>query len=299
MNPRARILLILENFDRIGIILSMASLFNHIEQAAEAVRKRAGSKSPPRPRYGVILGTGLGALAQGVVPTAEIPFAEIPGFPQATAAGHAGKLIVGTLSGKPVLVMEGRLHFYEGHPIDRIVFPVRVLKALGVEILVVSNACGGMNPNFRKGDLMLIDDHINLMGINPLIGPNDDRLGPRFPDMCRSYDPALLDLAERIARREGIRAHRGVYAAVTGPNLETRAEYRFLRGIGADAVGMSTVPEVIVGVHAGLRILGVSCVTDLCFPDALHPVNIQEIIAVAAEAEPKLSRLVQCVIAES
>jgi len=188
--------------------------------------------------------------------------------------------------------MEGRFHAYEGYGYGQITFPVRVMKALGAELLIVSNACGGMNPQYAQGDIMVIEDHINLMSGNPLIGINDDELGPRFPDMCAPYDSALIDRALEIARRENIVAHKGVYVAVTGPNLETRAEYRFLRTIGADVVGMSTVPEVIVAVHAGMRVLGLSIVTDMCLPDALKPANIDEIIATAAEAEPKLSKIV-------
>jgi purine-nucleoside phosphorylase len=193
--------------------------------------------------------------------------------------------------------MEGRFHAYEGYSHQQITFPVRVMRALGADLLVVSNACGGMNPQYARGDIMVIEDHINLMGGNPLVGVNDDQLGPRFPDMCRPYDPELIDLALAIARREDFRAQRGVYVAVTGPNLETRAEYRFLRLIGADVVGMSTVPEVIVAVHAGMRVLGLSIVTDMCLPDALHPVDIAEILATAAAAEPNLRKIVLGVLA--
>jgi len=194
--------------------------------------------------------------------------------------------------------MEGRFHYYEGYSLQQITLPVRVMKALGCGILVVSNASGGMNPQFAKGDLMIIEDHINLMGDNPLIGPNDDRLGVRFPDMCRPYDPQLIALAERSALVEGIACRKGVFVAVPGPNLETRAEYRFLRGIGADVVGMSTVPEVIVAVHGNLRTLGLSVVTDMCLPDALEPVRLEEILTTAAAAEKKLRVLVRRVIAE-
>ena len=194
--------------------------------------------------------------------------------------------------------MEGRFHYYEGYSLQQITLPVRVMKALGCEVLMVSNACGGMNPQYAKGDLMIIDDHINLMGDNPLIGKNDDRLGPRFPDMCRPYDPDLIALTARVALDEKIACHKGVFVAVTGPNLETRAEYRFLRGIGADVVGMSTVPEVIVGVHCGLRNLGLSVVTDLCLPDSLEPVVLEDILATAAIAEKKLRVLVRRVVGE-
>ena len=204
----------------------------------------------------------------------------------------------GKLAGKTVMAMEGRFHFYEGYTLKQITFPVRVMKALGCEVLIVSNACGGMNPQWAKGDIMLIDDHINLMGDNPLIGKNDERLGIRFPDMCEPYDKKLLALAQRIALEEKIAAHKGVFVAVPGPNLETRAEYRFLRNIGADVVGMSTVPEVIVGVHAGLRMLGLSVITDQCLPDALEPAKLEDILAVAAAAEKKLRVLVRRVVAE-
>ena len=194
--------------------------------------------------------------------------------------------------------MEGRMHMYEGYPLKMITLPVRVMKALGAELLVVSNACGGMNPNYRCGDIMIIEDHINLMGDNPLIGINDDRLGPRFPDMCEPYQQSLVDRALAIARKEDIVAHKGVFVAVAGPNLETRAEYRFLRTIGADVVGMSTVPEVIVAVHCGLRVVGFSIITDMCLPDALQPANVEEIIAVANGAEPHLTTLVKGVLSE-
>src|SRR6202035_2231333 len=212
---------------------------------------------------------------------ASLAYGDIPHFPVPTVASHAGRLVCGRLAGKAVVAMEGRFHFYEGYSLKQITLPVRVMKALGCEVLIVSNACGGMNPQFAKGDLMVIEDHINLMGDNPLIGKNDDRLGPRFPDMCDAYDRELIALAQRIALEERIVCHKGVFVAVPGPNLETRAEYRFLRTIGADVVGMSTVPEVIVGVHSKLRILGLSVVTDVCLPDALEPVNLAEIIAVA------------------
>ena len=202
------------------------------------------------------------------------------------------------LAGKTVMAMEGRFHAYEGYTLKQITFPVRVMRALGCEVLVVSNACGGMNPQYAKGDLMVIEDHINLMGDNPLIGPNDDRLGIRFPDMTYPYDRELIGLAQTIALEERIVCHKGVFVAVPGPNLETRAEYRFLRGIGADVVGMSTVPEVIVGVHAGLRNVGFSIVTDMCLPDALEPAKLEEIIAVANAAEKKLRVVVRRLVAE-
>jgi purine-nucleoside phosphorylase len=248
------------------------------------------------PGIGIILGTGLGGLADEVEKQAVIPYSDLPNFPISTVVTHAGQLLCGTLAGKTVVAMEGRFHAYEGYTLKEITFPVRVMRALGCKILIVSNACGGMNPQYAKGDLMLIEDHINLLSDNPLIGPNDDRLGPRFPDMCYAYDRELLSLAQGIALEERIVCHKGVYVAVPGPNLETRAEYRFLRAIGADVVGMSTVPEVLVAVHSGLRTLGISVITDICLPDALEPVALADIIATANAAEKKLRVLVRRVV---
>lgn len=248
------------------------------------------------PRAAIILGTGLGSLAEEISKRTAFPYEDIPGFVKATAQSHKGELVFGQLDGIPVVAMEGRFHFYEGYSMDQITLPVRVMRALGAEILVVSNAAGGMNPMMHKGDIVILDDHINLMGANPLVGPNDDRLGPRFPDMCRPYDPQLLELAEHAAVHFGIRARRGVYVALTGPCLETRAEYRFLRQIGADCVGMSTVPEVIVGAHCGFRVLGLSVITDNCFPDVLEPVDIAQIIATAQAAEPGMKALIRGVL---
>jgi purine-nucleoside phosphorylase len=259
-----------------------------VREAAEVVRKIADIQ----PEVGIILGTGLGMLGDKIEAVARISYADIPHFPASTVDTHAGELILGRLAGKNVVALSGRFHHYEGYTLQQVTFPVRVAKALGIHTLIVSNAAGGMNPQFRAGDLMVITDHINLMGDNPLIGPNDDALGPRFPDMSEPYARTLIDLAETAALKAGIRLQRGVYVAVTGPCLETRAEYRFLRFIGADAVGMSTVPEVIVAVHAGLRVLGFSAITDECLPDALAPANIEKIIAVANAAEPRLSALV-------
>jgi purine-nucleoside phosphorylase len=270
----------------------MVELFDRIQETTKVIRSRCVRQ----PRVGIILGTGLGGFVEDIQAETAISYGDLPYFPRATVATHAGRLLCGNLGSKLVVAMEGRFHFYEGYSLDQITFPVRVLKALGCEVLIVSNACGGMNPQYAKGDLMVIEDHINLMGGNPLIGPNDDRLGPRFPDMCRPYDPALITLTQRVALNERIVCHKGVYVGVPGPNLETRAEYRFLRGIGADVVGMSTVPEVIVGVHCGLRNLGLSVVTDLCLPDALEPVKIEEIIATANAAEKKLRILVRKVV---
>jgi purine-nucleoside phosphorylase len=217
-------------------------------------------------------------------------------MPTSTVESHAGRLLCGTLAGRPVIAMQGRFHRYEGYALQDVVFPVRVLRALGADVLVVSNACGGMHPLWAAGDLMLIADHINLLGDNPLIGPNDDRLGPRFPDMSAPYDAGLRSLARAVATEQRIVLREGVYVAVPGPNLETRSEYRFLRAIGADVVGMSTVPEVIVAIHAGMRVLGVSIITDLCLPDALEPASVEKIIAVASRAEPNLTALVCAVL---
>src|SRR5436190_253305 len=270
----------------------MAELYDQVQDAARSIR----SKWSGKPRVGIILGTGLGGLAEEIAAEAALPYGDIPHFPTSTVQSHAGRLVCGTLAGKTVVAMEGRFHFYEGYSLQEITLPVRVMKALGCQVLIVSNACGGMNPQWAKGDIMLIEDHINLMGDNPLIGPNDDRLGIRFPDMCHPYDEELLALAQRVALEEKIACHKGVFVAVPGPNLETRAEYRFLRNIGADVVGMSTVPEVIVGVHANLRILGLSVITDQCLPDALQPVSLAEVIATANEAEPRLRTLVRRVV---
>jgi purine-nucleoside phosphorylase len=273
----------------------MLELYDQIEEACAHIRQHW----PERPFAGVILGTGLGSLVEQIDVRATLDYGEIPHFPRSTATGHAGRLVCGELEGLPVLAMEGRFHLYEGYPLKRITLPVRVFKALGAELMVVSNAVGGLNPGYACGDIVVIDDHINLMGDNPLIGINDDRLGPRFPDLSAPYDRGLGDVALRLARRHDIVAHRGVLVAVAGPNLETRAEYRFLRTIGADTVGMSTVPEVLVAVHAGLRTVGFSVVTDLCLPDALKPANVDEIIAIAHAAEPKLRTLVTGVLAHA
>jgi purine-nucleoside phosphorylase len=272
----------------------MTELYDQIQQATQAIRAKWSGK----PRVGIILGTGLGGLVEEIAAEASLPYADIPHFPVPTVQSHAGRFVCGKLAGQTVVAMEGRFHFYEGYSLKQITLPVRVMKALGCEALVVSNACGGMNPQWAKGDLMVIEDHINLLGDNPLIGKNDDRLGDRFPDMCYPYDRELIKLAERVALEEKIVCRKGVFVAVSGPNLETRAEYRFLRMIGADVVGMSTVPEVIVGVHSKLRILGLSVITDQCLPDALEPVSLAEVIATANEAEPKLRTLVRRVVEE-
>jgi purine-nucleoside phosphorylase len=266
----------------------MLDQYDKISDACAAIAKQW----PHSPAVGIILGSGLGGVTGAITDAVTIPYDTLPHFARSTAHGHAGQLVCGMLEGVPVVVLEGRQHAYEGYPLAQITFPVRVLQRLGARRLVVTNACGGLNPNFRTGDLMVIDDHINLLNGNPLIGINDERLGPRFPDMSAPYTPRLIDEALEIARRENFAAHRGVYVAVTGPNLETRAEYRFLRSIGADVVGMSTVPEVIVAVHAGLEVLGISVITDMCLPDALEVATVEKILAVARSAEPKLRAIV-------
>jgi purine-nucleoside phosphorylase len=248
------------------------------------------------PTVGIILGTGLGALADEIRKKSVIDYGDIPHFPLSTVESHHGKLILGNLGGKNVVAMQGRFHFYEGYSMEQITLPVRVMKFLGARTLIVSNAAGGLNPNFRRGDIMMIVDHINLLGQNPLIGPNDDSIGPRFPDMSQPYSKELIRIAMQAALDNKIRVERGVFAAMTGPSLETRAEYRFLRQIGADAVGMSTVPEDIVAVHMGMRVCGFSVITDECFPDSLVPANVDEIIRVAKETEPKLTRLMKTVV---
>jgi purine-nucleoside phosphorylase len=270
----------------------MLELYSQIEQAVAAIRKKWSAT----PRAGIILGTGLGGLVEKIAIEATFDYDEMPHFPKSTATSHRGRLVCGQLSGLSVVAMEGRIHAYEGYPLKQITLPVRVMRALGAELLAVSNAVGGLNPYFALGQIMVIEDHINLMGDNPLIGINDDRLGPRFPDMSEPYDGELIDVALAIARHEDFAAHKGVLVAVTGPNLETRAEYRFLRLIGADAVGMSTIPEVIVARHCGLSVVGFSVVTDMCLPDALEPADIDRIIATANAAEPQLLKLVTGVL---
>lgn len=245
-----------------------------------------------RPNYLIILGTGLGQLADEIDVQDTISYDNIPHFPVSTVESHAGKLLFGTLGGKEIVAMQGRFHYYEGYSMQQIAFPVRVLKALGAGTLLVSNACGGLNTNFRRGDIMLINDHINMLGDNPLIGPNDDELGPRFPDMSQPYTESLLDLAETVALENGIKMHEGVYLALSGPTLETKAEYRFLGLIGADVVGMSTVPEVIAAVHMGMDVMGISVITDECFPDALEAVDIEDVLEAAEMAQPKLTQVI-------
>jgi purine-nucleoside phosphorylase len=271
----------------------MASEYlKQIEEAAAAVRAR----TRVRPEVGVILGSGLGDFADALELETMLPFAEIPHFPVSTVEGHAGELHFGRLAGRPVAVMKGRVHYYEGYAMRQVAFPVRVLRALGCGTLVITNAVGGMNPDLPPGSIVVTTDHINLMGDNPLVGPNDDELGPRFPDMSEPYARALITLTERVALELGIPLKRGVMVAVPGPNLETAAEYRFLRAAGADTVGMSLVPENLAAVHGGQRVLALNVVTDSCLPDALMPASISEILACAGRAAPALIRLVTEVI---
>jgi purine-nucleoside phosphorylase len=270
-----------------------AELRKQMDDALRYIR----TKTDATPAIGIILGTGLGALVQEIRKEAVIDYGEIPHFPVSTVESHKGKLIFGTLAGKQVVAMQGRFHYYEGYTMKQITFPVRVMKLLGVQTLLISNAAGALNPQFRRGDIMLMTDHINLLGDNPLIGPNDESLGPRFPDMSEPYSNELLTLAEAIARDLRINVQKGVYVAMPGPNLETRSEYRFLRTVGADAVGMSTVPEDVVAIHMGMRVFGVSIVTDECFPETLKPVTLEEVIAIANKAEPKMTAIMKELVA--
>ena len=265
-----------------------------VAEATSAIR----AHSTLLPRAGIVLGTGLGALADMIDIEVAVPYEEIPGFPIPTVETHSGRFVLGTLGGTPVAVMQGRFHLYEGYSLAQVTFPIRVLRQIGADTLVVSNVSGGMNPLWRVGQLVLIDDHINLLGDSPLIGPNVDEFGPRFPDMSEPYDLELQRLTIDAALELGIFLHRGVYAAVVGPALETRAEYRMLRTLGADLVGMSTVPEVIVARHMSMRVLGLSIITDECFPDALEAVDVSHIIAAAASAEPYLTRLIERVVGQ-
>lgn len=271
---------------------SAAALRTTLHEAVEAVRTRAAAP----PEIAIILGTGLGRLAEEIQVEVSIPYAEIPHFPLSTVESHSGRLLIGELEGRRVVAMQGRFHRYEGYTLQQVTLPVRLLYVLGARTLIVSNVSGGMNPLWPPGDLVLIDDHINLLGDNPLIGPNLDELGPRFPDMSEPYDRSLQRLAEQVALEQSIPLRRGVYVALPGPSLETRAEYRMLRQLGADVVGMSTVPEVIVARHMGMRVLGLSIITDQCLPDALEPADLDTIIGNAVRAEPKLASLVRGVL---
>ena len=265
----------------------MDGLWDEIQEAQSWLARRWSGI----PRAGLILGTGLGGLATKIETDVAIPYAEIPHFPRSTAPSHAGKLLCGTLEGVSVMAMEGRFHYYEGYSLRQVTFPIRVMKAMGADTLILTSAVGGMNPQYRLADIVILEDHINLMPDNPLRGINDDRLGPRFPDMSQPWNRLLIEKARRIALELGISAHKGVLVAVPGPNLETRAEYRMLRQMGADIVGMSTVPECITAIHAGLKTIGFSIVTDMCLPDALEPADISRILKVAAQGGEQLERL--------
>ncbi len=273
----------------------MKTILEKIEESKQAILKKFGKINP---KIGIVLGTGLNLISDKINDKKFIKYKDIPHFPQPTTPTHKDILSYGTISNKEVVVIEGRFHFYEGYSLSEVTFPIRIMKALGVDIIIVSNAAGGLNRNFNRGDIMLIKDHINLMGVNPLIGPNFNELGPRYPDMYNVYNKDLLDLACKIALEEKIKFHTGVYIGVTGPNLETAAEYRFFQTIGADAVGMSTVPEVIVAAHSKMKVLGISVITDMCIPDCLQPVNIEEIIKTAEETEPILTKLIHKFIKE-
>ena len=272
----------------------MQELWGQIEEATAFIRRSWQGT----PKVGLILGTGLGGLAEQIEHQAAIPYSDIPHFPISTVQSHAGRLVCGTLCGTPIIAMEGRFHYYEGYSLQQVTFPVRVMKALGASTLLVTTAAGGINPQYDLADVVVIEDHINLLPDNPLRGVNDDRLGPRWPDLCQPYTKSLIDLSRAAALELGIQVHKGVFVAVAGPNLETRAEYRMLKLMGADVVGMSTVPEVLVAVHAGMQVLGYSVVTDLCLPDHLEQVNISKILENAAKGGEKLAKLIPKVIAK-
>jgi purine-nucleoside phosphorylase len=269
------------------------SLPERIRAAADLIRSAASGDL----EIGIVLGSGLGGLADRIVAERVLEYPEIPGFGAPTVESHSGRLILGALGGRRVIAMQGRFHRYEGHSLEVVTFPIRVMRALGVEVLIVSNVTGGLNPDWSGGELVQITDHLNLTGDNPLIGPNHEELGPRFPDMSEPYDARLGRLASVVAEENGIRLSCGVYAGVAGPSLETPAEYRMLRMMGADLVGMSTVPEVIVAVHGGMRVLGLSIVTNVCRPESPSPASVSEILRVAREAEPKLTRLIEALVA--
>lgn len=265
---------------------------NDLKQKIAEAKKFITGQIDFKPKVGIVLGTGLGSLADGIDVAGTVDYTDIPHFPVSTVESHAGRLIFGHLRGKPVVAMQGRFHFYEGYTLQKVTFPIRVLKALGIETLIVSNACGGLNPQFNKKDIMIITDHINLLGDNPLIGPNDDSIGDRFPDLYNCYDHELVKLAETVALEQKLPVKKGVYVAVSGPNLETAAEYRFLRIIGADVVGMSTVPEVLAARHQGTKVMAFSIITDMGLPDAIKPCSLDDVIGAANAAEPKLRELI-------
>lgn len=265
-------------------------MLREINQSVEYIKNRIGNF---KPEVGIILGTGLGGLVNDIVIEYQLMYSNIPNFPISTLEFHSGKLIFGTLSGKKVVAMQGRLHYYEGYSMKQITFPVRVMKLLGIETLFVSNASGSLNPEFKKGELMVIEDHINLQSENPLTGTNLDDLGPRFPDMSQPYQLKLIAKALKIAEKKNIKCNKGVYISVSGPNLETKAEYKYLRIVGGDAVGMSTVPEVIVANHMSLPVFAISVLTDEGFNEVLTPVSVDEIIKTAAIAEPNMTTILK------
>jgi purine-nucleoside phosphorylase len=270
----------------------MSELLKKIDKTLAVIR----AKSNKDYSVGIVLGTGLGGLVNDVEIEFEINYSDLPNFVQSTVESHKGKLILGSLNGKDVVIMQGRFHYYEGYTMQEITYPIRLMKKLGVDTLFISNACGGLNPLYRRGDLMIMNDHINLLGDNPLIGKNEDEFGPRFPDMSEPYNNSLIALAEKIALENQIKVHQGSYAAVSGPNLETKAEYRFLRTIGADVVGMSTVPECIVANQMSMKVFGMSIITDECFPDSLKAVVLDEILEAARIAEPNMTKIIKEVI---
>jgi purine-nucleoside phosphorylase len=273
-------------------VITAAHLYEEARRCAGVIREAHG----PTPTIGLILGTGLGGLAREIETQTEIPYSDLPDFPLSTVESHTGRLLLGRLSGHDVVAMQGRFHLYEGYDASQVTFGVRVMKLLGATTLLVSNVSGGLDPAFARGDLMILNDHINLMGSNPLIGPNDERFGPRFPDMSEPYSQRLLKLANQVALENSIPVRNGIYVSLAGPSLETRAEYRMLRAMGADSVGMSTVPEVIVARHMGMEIFAASVITDMCLPDALAPTSVSEIIATAQRAEPKLTRMFKLLV---
>lgn len=269
-------------------------MYHLIEETVTAIRRKIGDFTP---EFGIILGTGLGKLVDEIEVLHQLMYSNIPNFPISTVEFHSGKLIFGQLNGRNVVAMQGRLHFYEGYTMQAITFPVRVMKALGIEKLFVSNASGSLNPNIQKGDIGIIDDHINLLPDNPLRGANDDDYGPRFPDMSQPYSRKMLQQGLAIAEKIAVKAHKVVYVAAPVPNLETRAEYRYMRIIGGDIVGMSTVPEVLVANHMGLPVFAISIITDEGYHEDLRPVSLDDIVAIAIEAEPKLTAILKELIA--
>lgn len=271
----------------------MAIQLEMVNEASAYVQERSALK----PTVGLILGSGLGDLAEEIEESTVIPYGEIPHFPDATVEGHAGQLVIGRLAGQHVVAMQGRFHYYEGYGLQEVVLPVYMMKALGAQVLIATNAAGGMNPEFAPGDLMLITDHLNLTGVNPLIGPNDDRLGPRFPDMSTAYDPELIALAEQVGAEQGVQLQKGVYAGISGPTYMTAAELKMLRKLGGGAVGMSTVPEVIAARHTGLRVLGISCITDMATGEEQEPLTHEQVVAVADQTKPRFIRLVKEIVA--